>query len=367
MTTEHQPIFELPSSLSLKRNIVISDARMYSLVKGEYADHPVTVIRHGIRGTNNTLKGSDSTEEGSGEISTTVEPDDVRNLQEIDSAKLDPNSTGLVVEFSFAMTGLIDAISSINPNKEQTKNPSYVDAFRESILGFMERAKQSEGITEVCNRIARNVMNGRWLWRNRLIGEAVTVTATNQGKLIAEANALALSLRDFAGFTEAEQALGAVLADQLRGKGGSAITVTAKVQTLGHGAIEVYPSQNYIPDARDDDKLPSRSLYVLNKAPYNQEVPKIIGEAAIRDQKLWNALRTIDTWYETGEDVRPIAVEPMGANLTDLRFYRTKAKSAFKLLERLNELDPSAEDGMFMIAAFIRGGVYTTPKKSQKK
>ncbi|MCL1477491.1 type I-F CRISPR-associated protein Csy3 [Marinobacter sp. M3C] len=367
MSTEQQPILELPSSLSLKRNIVISDARMYSLIKGEYADHPVTVIRHGIRGTNNTLKGSDGKEEGSGEISTTVEPEDVRNLQEIDSAKLDPNSTGLVVEFSFALTNLVDAISGINPNKEQTKNPSYVEAFRESILGFMERATQSEGITEVCNRIARNVMNGRWLWRNRLIGEAITVTAVWKGKLIAEAEALALSLKDFSDFTEAEQAFGAILADQLRGKGSSPITVTAKIQTLGHGAIEVYPSQNYIPGARDDDNLPSRSLYVLNKAPFNQDVPKIIGEAAIRDQKLWNALRTIDTWYETGGGARPIAVEPMGANLTDLRFYRTKAKSAFKLLERLNELDPAAEDGMFMIAAFIRGGVYTTPKKTPKK
>jgi len=39
---------------------------------------------------------------------------------------------------------LVTAISGINPNKEQTKNPSYVEEFRESILGFMERAKQSE-------------------------------------------------------------------------------------------------------------------------------------------------------------------------------------------------------------------------------
>jgi CRISPR-associated protein Csy3 len=356
-------VFELPGSLSLRRNAVVSDARMYSLVNGQFSGHPVKVIRHGIRATNNTLKAG----EGSGETSTTVAADDVRNLQEIDSAKLDPDATGLVVEFSFALTDLSQAISGISPDKDQLKDPQYVELFRKSVMDFIGRARSGAGFEEVCNRIARNVLNARWLWRNRLIASSVRTCVHQGDELVCERESLEVPLREFSGYDAQENKLGRILADQLSGRSLKPLIISAFVETLGHGAIEVYPSQNYIPGARDDDSLPSRSLYVLNKPLSRQEAgPRIVGEAAMRDQKIWNALRTIDTWYEDGANVTPIAVEPLGASLSELRFFRSKDKTAFSLLERLNELDPTSPDGMFMLAALIRGGVYTRPKTKKK-
>ena len=90
-----------------------------------------------------------------------------------------------------------------------------------------------------------------------------------------------------------------------------------------------------------------------------------MGQAALRDQKVANALRTFDTWYPSFDDVRrPIAIEPNGASLEAQSFYRpvNSAASAFRLMGRLNEVDTASADGMFMLACLIRGGVYSGGK-----
>ena len=76
-----------------------------------------------------------------------------------------------------------------------------------------------------------------------------------------------------------------------------------------------------------------------------------MGHAALRDQKIGNALRTIDTWYPPG------AVRPAAATWNWRRqprsqeFFRDKETStAFEFARRLNTLDPASPDGMFMIA-----------------
>ena len=43
------------------------------------------------------------------------------------------------------------------------------------------------------------------------------------------------------------------------------------------------------------------------------------GVAAIHSQKIGNAIRTIDTWYEGAEELGPIAVEPYGSVTTKAR------------------------------------------------
>ncbi|MNW11680.1 CRISPR-associated protein Csy3 [compost metagenome] len=85
----------------------------------------------------------------------------------------------------------------------------------------------------------------------------------------------------------------------------------------------------------------------------------MLGQAAIRDTKAANALRTIDTWYPEFDDYRqPIAVELAGANLEAQRIFRTGEDTAFAYAKRLNDIDPNSPQGMFMIASLVRGGVY---------
>lgn len=358
--------FELPSSLSFQRAPIISDARMYSEVDGEYIQYPVEVVRHGIRGTQNVLKGSDS----SGEASNTVSKDDVRNLQIIESAKLHPQAKRLVVEYSFSFADLAYSLSSISI--EKGTQAEFIAQFKASIDQFIQRSKASNGVVEVAHRFARNILNGRWLWRNRLIASKVTTIVLLNGVEIASEDALKIPLNRFEAYSDQEHCLAKILVELLRGERTDWLLVRAFVEPMGFGAIEVYPSQNYYDKPRYEktgqkhDKngggKVGRTLYVYGKSssmPDNSG-PSFVGYAALRDQKIGNALRTIDTWYDDrNEFVEPIAVEPMGASLKDLEYFRLKKKSAFDMLKRLNEIDPDSAEGMFMISSFIRGGVFT--------
>jgi CRISPR-associated protein Csy3 len=147
----------------------------------------------------------------------------------------------------------------------------------------------------------------------------------------------------------------------MSGQQATAVKVTADVDFGVKGAVEVFPSQNYI-----DGKLKGfpRSLYKygvpnrISKTDNNR-----VGYAAIRDQKIGNAIRTIDTWYpEFKETGVPIAIEPNGANLDTQRFFRKNSTSAFMMFLQLNDIDPNTEQGMFCIASLVRGGVYSGGK-----
>jgi len=231
---------------------------------------------------------------------------------------------------------------------------------RDSLKSFIGRAKDAKGLDEVACRIARNIANGRWLWRNRLIAEAITVTVSTEQRAIASFNALDVPLNQFDDYSDCERVVARVIAAGLRGSEVAALNVVARVEFGFRGAIEVFPSQNYI---EEKPKGFARSLYRLGQPERSkpEDGPRIMGRAAIRDQKVANALRTIDTWYSGfAEHGRPIPVEPNGANLDAQRFFRDqKGSSAFDLVRRLNEVDPDTDDGMFLITCLIRGGVYS--------
>ncbi|MEO8005288.1 MAG: type I-F CRISPR-associated protein Cas7f/Csy3, partial [Betaproteobacteria bacterium] len=95
----------------------------------------------------------------------------------------------------------------------------------------------------------------------------------------------------------------------------------------------------------------------------------VMGTAALRDQKIGNAIRTIDTWYNDDADLRPIAIEPNGASLSDGKFYRP-VNGAYKLLALVDELakqcDGTAQpDVMYLVAMMIRGGVFGESDKEK--
>ena len=160
---------------------------------------------------------------------------------------------------------------------------------------------------------------------------------------------------------------------------GAGIEITAQVRFANTGAFEVYPSQVYVSNkpsgfARPLYKLNPISPAELMRQRNDQDVQTfmdslVMGQAAIRDQKVGNAIRTIDTWYADG-NVPPIAIEPNGASLSANVFYRDvkSGKSFFDLLPRIKTLtqqlhthasgvQPSPE-AMFALAVFIRGGVF---------
>lgn len=343
---------KLPSVLSVQRGTIISDGIMSSIIlkNGETTFRRIHVVRHGIRGTLPDKK-----------------KDSVSNLQRTESAKTAADAEGLDVSFSFrtipARRNLLFACSE--------------PAYRQALEGFIARFFQPDvpEFQEVCRRYARNILNGRWLWRNRILGE-VTVEAKGADEVVYRSNGS--RLRDFADYTPDETALAQdVIAAGLLGAGAPSVYVKGRVIFGFAGQVEVFPSQNMITSKPDGfarslykvDAVPLRDLMkIMNTARKDGEDAGdfladmiVMGEAALRDQKIGNAIRTIDTWYPAS-DGTPIPIEPNGASLERNEVLRTGKSAANKLLVLVDEMDRGETfnpDAAFLIALLVRGGVFS--------
>lgn len=346
----------MPSSLSFTRGMVIGDAEMFNVDEDGVRMSPVAVKRHGIRGTQN-LNGESIN--ATGAAANTAEGA-VSNIQMTDSAKLDESAAGMEVAFDVRFLPLNNILLAC------TNEGGLGYQFRGKFAQFLELANDSDGLKDVAVRYARNIANGRWLWRNRTIAAKIVVKV-NSGSRTMTFDALSISSGNFDAPTPAELELGGIIAEQLSGKNADTLKVSAFVDFGLRGAVEVFPSQNYIDYGRAGKPSGfARSLYCLGHPGKDHDMhgARIMGVAAIRDQKVSNALRTIDTWYADYAGMgRPIAVEPNGANLEFQEFFRKKAESSFELIKHIGSLDPNSDKGKFMIACLVRGGVYTVTKE----
>ncbi len=350
---------KLPGVLSFQRGMIISDGIFRNHYKGDKAPDgapdTVSVIRHGIRGTQNI--NNDAGKE-------------VSNIQTTETAKTHNEAIGTTVTFDLRLLALNDTRFACAGEKNTE--------IQEAIDGFIAKAVQSEGLQEVARRYARNLFNGRWLWRNRLLGQQIMihVTADDQEAITVD-NALNVPLQHFDDYSDAEQSLGKLIADNISGQDHHTFHIEATILFGFQGAVELFPSQNYI---ENKPKGFARPLYKLGhpaEAHLKEEDLLVftdtrkMGIAALRDQKISNAIRTIDTWYpDFDEHGQPIPVEPNGANLDAMRFFRRDGKakkhSAFDLMRRIPQLEADTPDGMFMIASLMRGGVFSEAEKSSR-
>ena len=344
---------KLPGVLSFQRAYNISDAEMFNVMP-DGSRTPVEVVRHGIRGTQNVSDTAGTTgKSGKREVS---------QIQITETAKLHPAAVAMDVQFSIRFFDLARSLSAC-----ASDDKALMKGIRGSIDAFIERSK-AQGVDAIATRYARNIANGRWLWRNRVAASKITVTVTHSDAVIATLDALAIPTNHFDNISADETAIVKVLADGMRGVLNTGVSVCARLEFGVAGAIEVFPSQNYV------ENKPSgfaRPLYKIGgsvrAATDNESGFNVVGHAALRDQKVSNALRTFDTWYDSYAEVgRPIPIEPMGASLDLMRFLRGGSSGAFKLFCRLNELDPNADDGQFALACMIRGGVFSVSDQPSK-
>jgi CRISPR-associated protein Csy3 len=339
---------KLPGVLSFQRGLIVTDALFFNR-DGAPTPNPVEVIRHGIRGTQNINKD-------------TIK--DVNNIQITDTAKTSPDADGLMVRFSVRFLPLRSTLFAC-AGKD-------IQPVRQAIDRFFDRAEHGSGLIEVGNRYARNLLNGRWLWRNRSLAQHLTIRVWEEDALLAEVDAFSLSTRHFDAFTPAETAIGNRIAASLRGEARVNLKIEAEIAFGFKGAVEVFPSQNYIEGKPTGF---ARPLYKVGHAePIGDKTAlRVMGQAALRDQKVSNAIRTIDTWYPTFASVgQPLPVEPQGASLDAQAFFRREKGadgqkvSAFDLVRRINLVDPDSDDGKFLIASFLRGGVFSESEKADK-
>jgi len=343
---------KLPGVLSFQRGLIVSDGAFFSENKDRVRT-PIHVVRHGIRGTQNVNKDTKS---------------EVSNVQITETARTNADAVAFSVIVGLRFLPLESALFACAGDN--------VEEIRSAFFRFVERAKAGHGLDEVARRYARNILNGRWLWRNRTLGESIEVSFTIDND-VQSCNALDIPLNNFENYSMEERVLGKAIAESIRGDD-HVIEISAVVSLGFQGSVEVFPSQNYV---ENKPKGFARPLYKLghpersnrgDNHPSEFSDTRIMGQAALRDQKIGNALRTIDTWYPAFPmNRKPIPVEPNGANLDSQVFFRSegadKKFSAFDLMRRINHIDPNSDDGMFFIASLIRGGVFSEGEDKAEK
>lgn len=361
MTTSQNS--KLPTLLSFQRAMIVSDGIMKSRIRGkdgQYEEALIPVIRHGIRGI---LPKKKRTSEGF---------ETVANIQRTETAKTDPNSDGLIVEFSLKMVNPRHLISSCSDDGYRKKLDQFFDEWFKCDV---------EEFEEVCRRLARNILNGRWLWRNRILGDYQVEAELREKKYSGKGS----KMRDFNDYTDDEKNLAKeVIRKGLLAELGESPTlkVRATVNFGMVGSVEVFPSQNMVTNT---PKGFARSLYKVD-VPSGRELSRIfapkdpneagewmadlvfMGYAALRDQKISNAIRTIDTWYDQYEKLKiPIPIEPNGASLELNEEFRTGNSSAQELLKKISDIKHGEgfnTKAAFLIGIFIRGGFFSEGQES---
>jgi CRISPR-associated protein Csy3 len=297
----------------------------------------VSISEKSVRGTiSNRLKAKD---QDPAKLDAAIENP---NLQKVDVAALPSTTDTLKVVFTLRVLGGTGKPSACN-------DADYLNKLLDTVRGYVD----TQGFDELGRRYAFNLANGRFLWRNRIGAEQVEVRVAHLvGGIPQQAwtfDALALPLRSFDAPSESHPALeglARLVANGLVGQQHVLLQVTAFVR-IGCGQ-EVFPSQELILDRGRGDK--SKTLYEVN------------GVAGIHSQKIGNALRTIDTWYEGADEMGPIAVEPYGSVTTQGKAYRQPKQKLdfYSLLDNwiIKDQAPPVEQQHFVIATLVRGGVF---------
>lgn len=321
------------SVLAFERNMDVSDA-FFSQKNSQTTDSkaiPVIIYEKSVRGTiSNRLKNPEKIDPL--KLDAEIEK---ANLQKVDSASLFEENDTLVVNWTCKVLPF-DGKPNVCNNQ----------AYQQQLLATVQGYLVEHGVGELAKRYATNIANARWLWRNRVGAESITVTVTCKinDKVDAVAfNAKTLTTKDFSYQDDNLKKLTDWVEQGLLGKAFIILNIKAEA-VMGYGQ-EVYPSQELVLDM---GKSKSKELYQIN------------GKAGMHSQKVGNAIRTIDNWYPNAEF--PIAVEPYGAVTTlGTAFRQPKQKQDFYSLFDawvLKGEKPSVENQHYVMAVLIRGGVF---------
>jgi CRISPR-associated protein Csy3 len=330
------------SVLSFNRHLDPSDGRMTAGAWNDQAQAkqwPQVVIQEkSVRGTiSNRTKNSKDIDPA--KIDASIQN---ANLQTVDVASLLQDADTLAVRFSLRVLGDVGHPSACNESQ-----------FRARLDAVISQYKTEHGFKPLATRYATSLASGRFLWRNRIGAEQVTVriqhVVDGKPKAAFEFNALDYLLNQLSAPTDQKdtiEQLANLIAAGLAGEQHVLLDVIGFAR-LGQGQ-EVYPSQELI---LDKASTKSKTLYTLPDQA-----------AGMHSQKIGNALRTIDTWYGETDDVSPIAIEPYGSVTSQGRAYRQPKdkKDFYNLFDDWVNAGkvPSVEQQHYVMAILIRGGVF---------
>lgn len=321
------------SVLAFERKLNTSDALMFSGnwddIKNHLGWQGIPVREKAVRGTiSNRLKKAIASDPA--KLDAEVQKP---NLQTVDTASLPADSDTLKVQFTLRVLGDVGLPSSCN-------DAEYQKVLQEKVGSYLSSSK----CEELAARYASNLSNGRFLWRNRLGAQAITISIQLGDSEAIEFDGYRRSIDEMdADSDDLGKVAEYIQTGLMQNDNHRLITVTALVK-LGAGQ-EVFPSQELVQNTEK-----SKYLYSVG------------GIAGMHSQKIGNAIRTIDTWHSAVDTVGAIAIEPYGSVTNRGMAYRQPAQKDdfYNLFDNwvLKDKEPSLEQQHYVVAVLIRGGVF---------
>lgn len=218
-----------PSVLAFERKLDISDATFWQTNGKDKM--PVLVQEKSVRGTiSNRLKNAIASDPA--KLDSEIQK---ANLQTVDASFLDESCDTLITRFTVKV---LPFDGKANVCNEQ--------AYQNALLDVVQAYKDEHGFDELARRYAYNIANARFLWRNRMGAESVSVVVTLGDESVKFANARELSLNNFDYQDDKLARLASWIKGGLMGDKFTILTVEAYAK-VGFGQ-EVYPSQELILD-----------------------------------------------------------------------------------------------------------------------
>ena len=324
---------KVPSVLAFNRKIEPSDALM----------------QFGLWGDKNDLSAWENIDlhekRNRGTKSQYGVPDEEKtdpNLVWGDDARLPFEVDTLKVFFTVKFLGNIAEPTTHN-RPEFEKNLKEKFQIYSTEIGFLSLAK----------RYVYNLVNARFLWRNRLGAEQISVQIKNgeTGKIWDFEDAYQYKLNEFDLIEDAKVLEIAELVAKSFSEDSYLLLEVSAFAKIGDGQ-HIFPSQEMVMDIPKGQK--SKYLYEIKT--------KQGSCAGIHSEKIGNAIRTIDTWYISKVEDSPkpaIAIEPYGSVPTRGEAYRTSQTDFYTLLiQWLDGSEVAEQDQHFIVANLIRGGVF---------
>lgn len=337
-------LLKLPSMNAITRTISPSHGLFYSFDNQESGKNrvtnPIKLQEVSLIGTLGSWKEGEKAEK---EQDKKTEQKVSSNIQTVDTCFLPPEHDSYCLKFNLRIASLVDDIIS--------NNEEVLAIFRQFVTDYKEQV----GGTILARRYLSNLINGRFLWRNKYANNKIIGIKIGE---LSHQFEIDLNFNFDSKFKDAEDqkkfnALVDRIAEALFDKEKVGVIYITATGTVGYGQ-EIYPSQEFV---NNDKETRSKVLFdVLSKGTR---------VAAFHSQKIGNAIRTIDTWYADDVD-HAIPVDPFGPDKKNQTLHRAgvgvKSNSIYSIFNRLlnpsKGVEPDSNDGHYLMACFIRGGVY---------
>lgn len=268
-----------------------------------------------------------------------------------DNAFLSPENDVVVIKGSIKFVNNFLSPTLTDSKEQKTVYTSFVNQYIEEF-----------GLNELISRYLKNIISGKILWRNKFgLNKLIDIEFKSLGKTshyrFDTSLIQSLDLNKDIFVNELQKShfnqLVSDLSNAIKNSDTCAFLNVQYFVEIGFSSA-VFPSQLFL-DEKPENKGRCLSYQLIEK---NKK------QAVLHSQKIANAIRTIDNWYEDNSEAIP--VEVYGVVVTQREAHRPSGKNSFydffepkKFKAFVGDYkSQKSQDKHYLMSMFIKGGVF---------